>query len=61
MTVAFCFPYSYFTSSISLGLHALVKKIRAGYRDAGAVNQPFFGSVWIQLPSLTPSGRVGPK
>src|SRR5690606_33199838 len=50
-------PYS--TSSISLGRHDLSKKGGSGLYRRRSVNQPFSGSVWIQLPRATPSGCSG--
>src|SRR5512132_1054667 len=43
------------TKAISLGRHALVKNGSSGLYKRRIVNQPFLGSVWIQLPRLIPA------
>lgn len=49
------------TRSISPGRQLLSKKDSSGLYRRRITNQPFLGSVWIQLPRATPAGCVGPK
>jgi hypothetical protein len=48
-------------SSTSLGRHSLVRNGSSGLQRRRIKNQPFFGAICIQLPSLTPWGLVGAK
>ena len=52
---------TYLTNSISLGRQLLSKNGSSGLYRRRITKKPFFGSVWIQLPSLTPPGLVGLK
>ena len=51
----------YFTSSISPACQLLSKNDFSGLYSRSNAHQPFFGSVWIQLPRSTPAGCVGAK
>jgi hypothetical protein len=49
------------TRSTSLGLQVLSKNDCSGLKKRRMTNQPLPGSLWIQLPSATPSGFSGAK
>lgn len=52
---------AYFSTSISPGRQAFVKKGFSGPYKRRIVNPPLPGTVWIPLPRATPGGGCGPK